>query len=162
MRLRCGDEVFEAAVREDKGALEVTVADRCFRLVPEPGAPGSFVARMAGRTHTLHFAREGASLHLFWDGVVYALAEEREGARPARRHDGFDLEAPMPGRVAAVRVAPGQRVSKGDELVVVEAMKMENALRAPRDGHVAAVHVKAGDMVAPGRALVELEAERTP
>jgi biotin carboxyl carrier protein len=40
---------------------------------------------------------------------------------------------------------------------VVEAMKMENALRAPADGVVRAVHVAAGDMVAPGRALVELE-----
>ncbi len=63
----------------------------------------------------------------------------------------------MPGRVAAVKVAPGQRVAKGDELLVVEAMKMENALRAPRDGVVRAVHVAAGDMVAPGRALVEVE-----
>jgi 3-methylcrotonyl-CoA carboxylase alpha subunit len=65
----------------------------------------------------------------------------------------------MPGRVAAVRAEPGQRVKKGEELLVVEAMKMENALRAPRDGVVRAVHVTAGEMVAPGRALVELETE---
>ena len=49
------------------------------------------------------------------------------------------------------------RVAKGDELLVVEAMKMETALRAPRDGVVRAVNVSAGDAVAPGRALVELE-----
>jgi 3-methylcrotonyl-CoA carboxylase alpha subunit len=162
MHLRCGEQVFETAVRETKSALEVTVAGRSFSLVPEPGPPGVFVARVSGRTHTLHFARDGANVHLFWDGVAYALAEEREGARPARRHDSGALEAPMPGRVAAVRVAAGERVRKGDELVVVEAMKMENALRAPRDGLVAAVHVKAGDMVTPGRALVELEAEVGP
>jgi 3-methylcrotonyl-CoA carboxylase alpha subunit len=159
MRLRCGDQLVEAAVRETDGALEVEVAGRSFRIVPEPGAPDSFVARVAGRTRTLHFARDGANVYLFWDGVAYSLTEEHEGARAARRQDGFFLEAPMPGRVVAVRVAPGERVRKGDELVVVEAMKMENALRAPRDGLVAAVHVKAGDMVAPGRALVELEAE---
>jgi biotin carboxyl carrier protein len=63
----------------------------------------------------------------------------------------------MPGRVAAVNVSVGQRVAKGEELLVVEAMKMENALRAPRDGVVRAVHVSAGDAVVPGRALVELE-----
>jgi 3-methylcrotonyl-CoA carboxylase alpha subunit len=50
-------------------------------------------------------------------------------------------------------------VRKGEELLVVEAMKMENALRAPRDGVVRAVHVGVGEMVAPGRALVELEDE---
>ena len=66
----------------------------------------------------------------------------------------------MPGRVTAVRVEAGQRVKRGEELLVVEAMKMENALRAPRDGVVRAVHVSPGDMVVPGRPLVELEAER--
>jgi 3-methylcrotonyl-CoA carboxylase alpha subunit len=65
----------------------------------------------------------------------------------------------MPGRVSAVKVAVGARVRKGEELLVVEAMKMENALRAPRDGVVRAVHVAVGEMVAPGRALVELEDE---
>jgi biotin carboxyl carrier protein len=63
----------------------------------------------------------------------------------------------MPGRVAAVRVTAGQRVAKGEELLVVEAMKMENALRAPRDGVVRAVLVSAGDAVTPGRPLVEIE-----
>ena len=53
-------------------------------------------------------------------------------ARPAHRHDPGALEAPMPGRVAAVNVSAGQRVAKGEELLVVEAMKMENALRAPQ------------------------------
>jgi geranyl-CoA carboxylase alpha subunit len=56
-----------------------------------------------------------------------------------------------------VNVSVGQRVVKGEELLVVEAMKMENALRAPRDGVVRAVNVSTGDTVAPGRALVELE-----
>ena len=69
------------------------------------------------------------------------------------------LEAPMPGRVTAVKAEPGQRVERGEELLVVEAMKMENALRAPRGGVVRAVHVTAGEMVAPGRPLVEIEAE---
>jgi biotin carboxyl carrier protein len=54
-------------------------------------------------------------------------------------------------------VKPGQRVARGDELVVVEAMKMENALRAPHDGTVRAVRVAVGETVAPGRALVELD-----
>ena len=65
----------------------------------------------------------------------------------------------MPGRVAAVKVAPGQRVARGEELLVVEAMKMENALRAPGAGVVRAVHAALGDMVAPGRPLVEIEVD---
>jgi biotin carboxyl carrier protein len=56
-----------------------------------------------------------------------------------------------------VKVQPGQAVARGEELLVVEAMKMENALRAPRAGVVRAVHVGVGEMVAPGRPLVEID-----
>ena len=48
-------------------------------------------------------------------------------------------------------------MTKGQELLVVEAMKMENALRAPRDGTVKSVSARPGDMVNPGVVLVELE-----
>ena len=63
----------------------------------------------------------------------------------------------MPGKVIAVKVAPGDTVGKGDELLVVEAMKMENAIRAPREGRVKSVSARVGDMVSPGVVLVELE-----
>jgi len=159
-RLRCGDELFDPAVRAKGDAFEVTLRGRtyCFLLAAEE--PGVFVLREAGRVARFHLARKGAAVSLFWEGHVYELTEEREGTHPARRHEGGALEAPMPGRVVAVRAEPGQHVKRGEELLVVEAMKMENALRAPRDGVVRAVHVSAGEMVAPGRALVELETER--
>jgi biotin carboxyl carrier protein len=157
MRLRCGDRSFDVEVRDARDGLEVRVEGHAFRFALDPLGPGVFVVREAARARTLHLARDGAAVHLSWDGVAYTLAEEREGAPPARRHDKGALEAPMPGRVVAVRVTAGQRVAKGQELLLVEAMKMENALCAPRDGVVRAVHVAAGDAVAPGRPLVEIE-----
>jgi len=157
MRLRCGDRAFDVEVRPGAGDVEVRVDGRALRFALDPAGPGVFVVRSGTRTSTLHLARDGPVVHLAWEGVAYAVEEERDGARPAHRHEPGALESPMPGRVAAVRVVPGQRVTRGEELVVVEAMKMENALRAPADGVVRAVHVSAGDAVAPGRALVELE-----
>jgi 3-methylcrotonyl-CoA carboxylase alpha subunit len=156
MRLRCGDQSFDLEVRPGASDVEVRVAGRALRFGLEPAGPGVFVVRTGTRSATLHLARDGAVVHLAWEGVSYAVVEEREGAVPARRHEPGALEAPMPGRVAAVRVAPGQRVARGEELLVVEAMKMENALRAPADGVVRAVHVSVGDAVAPGRPLVEI------
>jgi 3-methylcrotonyl-CoA carboxylase alpha subunit len=157
--LRCGGERWEPVVRRTGEAFEVELAGRVYRFDLLEEGPGVFVFRDDRRAVRFHVVRSGRTAHLSWDGTVWDLEEEREGARAARRQDSGALEAPMPGRVAAVRVAPGQRVKKGEELLVVEAMKMENALRAPRDGVVAAVHAAVDDTVAPGRPLVEMEAE---
>jgi 3-methylcrotonyl-CoA carboxylase alpha subunit len=158
MRLRCGEELFEPQLRAERDGVEVSLGGRSLAVALEPVAEGVFFVRHGDHARLLHVARERDRVHLFWDGVAYTLLEEREGARRAPRPDTGALEAPMPGRVSAVKTAPGRRVRKGEELVVVEAMKMENALRAPRDGTVRAVHAAVGDMVAPGRPLVELDA----
>jgi len=70
---------------------------------------------------------------------------------------GGRVEAPIPGKVVAVKVAEGDRVEPGQPLVVLEAMKMENELAAEREGVVSRVHVEAGMAVEAGMILVELE-----
>ena len=67
------------------------------------------------------------------------------------------LRSPMPGKVMAVTVRPGDSVSEGDEVCVVEAMKMEQSIRAPRDGIVKEIHVQPLDSVNANDPLVELE-----
>jgi len=67
------------------------------------------------------------------------------------------LRSPMPGRVISILVRPGDRVSEGDEVCVVEAMKMEQSIRATRDGVVKAVHVQPMDPVKANDPLIELE-----
>ena len=156
MRLLCGDERHEVVVRPGRDGLEVTVDGHAFRLRVLEVAPGTFVLEEGTRRETFHCVRDGDDLHLFWRGVVHRLSEEREGARVAHRPAASGLVAPMPGRVTVVRATPGQAVRKGEELLVIEAMKMENALRAPRDGVVKSVAAKPGDMVSPGVVLVEL------
>ena len=64
----------------------------------------------------------------------------------------------MPGRVVLVRAKAGDTVAAGQELLVLEAMKMELALKAPRDGVVAEVRAAAGDFVEADAVLVVLEA----
>uniref|UniRef100_A0A8B9GHU9 Propionyl-CoA carboxylase alpha chain, mitochondrial n=1 Tax=Amazona collaria TaxID=241587 RepID=A0A8B9GHU9_9PSIT len=67
------------------------------------------------------------------------------------------LRSPMPGAVVAVSVKPGDTVSEGQEICVIEAMKMQNSMTAAKTGKVKAVHCKAGDTVGEGDLLVELE-----
>ncbi|HKD81327.1 MAG TPA: biotin carboxylase N-terminal domain-containing protein [Candidatus Angelobacter sp.] len=64
--------------------------------------------------------------------------------------------SPMPGQVLRVVISPGQRVTPGDPLVVLEAMKMEQTIRATMNGVVGAILVKPGEIVAPGQMLVEI------
>ncbi|WP_328799177.1 acetyl-CoA carboxylase biotin carboxyl carrier protein subunit, partial [Sandarakinorhabdus rubra] len=84
----------------------------------------------------------------------------RLATRPPRTADagGGDgrINAPMPGRVLAVDVIPGQAVAEGDRLLVLEAMKMEHRLTARGGGTITAVHVAVGDQVADGMTLVEI------
>jgi len=68
-----------------------------------------------------------------------------------------DIKAPMPGLILDVPVKAGDVVKEGDYLLVLEAMKMENALTAPRDGVVKAVAVAKGDTVDKGQLLIEME-----
>jgi pyruvate carboxylase len=67
------------------------------------------------------------------------------------------IGAPMPGVIASVVVAPGQKVSAGDLILTIEAMKMETGLHADRDAVVAAVHVGPGAQVDAKDLLVELD-----
>jgi 3-methylcrotonyl-CoA carboxylase alpha subunit len=67
---------------------------------------------------------------------------------------GDRVVAPMPGRVVSVAVASGQRVERGEVLLVLEAMKVQIRLPAPKDGVLGAVNVAAGDLVDDGADLI--------
>jgi 3-methylcrotonyl-CoA carboxylase alpha subunit len=101
-------------------------------------------------------ARDGDVAWVWFRGETYRLSPVRSRRAARGGEQTPSLEAPMPGRIAAVRVASGVSVSKGDVLVVVEAMKMEHAVRAPKDGVVERVLVTEGRMVGLGDVLVEM------
>jgi biotin carboxyl carrier protein len=74
-----------------------------------------------------------------------------------RRRGPVTLRAPMPGLVVRILVEPGQEVSAGAGLVVLEAMKMENELKAPAAATVGAVRAQPGEAVEKGQVLVEFQ-----
>lgn len=78
-------------------------------------------------------------------------------AQPAAPVSGNAIKTPLPGVIIDVKVSVGDTVKKGDTVVVLEAMKMENNINADRDGKVTAIQVAKGDTVADGAVLVVLE-----
>ena len=111
---------------------------------------------VSGNSRQLAFAaRRGHETWVFIDGrveVVHAAA----GRRAARVHDDGGLMAPMPATVVRIDAAAGTRVSAGDVVITLEAMKMELPLRAAGDGVVKAVHCREGELVQADTVLVEL------
>ncbi len=67
------------------------------------------------------------------------------------------VKSPMPGTILSVEVKNGDKVSKGQVLLILEAMKMENEIVSPKDGIVANVHVKKGENVESGSHLVDIK-----
>lgn len=80
---------------------------------------------------------------------------ERLGLGDATARKVNELKAPMPGLIVDVRVAPGQAVQKGDPLLVLEAMKMENILKAPADGTIESIKVALRANVTKGQVLIQ-------
>ena len=87
----------------------------------------------------------------------YDLLLEKMGIAGGASSKATKLKAPMPGKVLEVMVQPGQIVAKGEGLLILEAMKMENMLKAEQEGTVKSVNVLVGDAVEKNNALIEFE-----
>ena len=97
-------------------------------------------------------------------GNLYNLRVEDEREKRLRAAAGgvttatgeFTLKAPMPGLIVTVPVTEGQSVQKGDNLIILESMKMQNELKAPREGTITRIKIKAGDSVEQNQILLVL------
>ena len=85
-----------------------------------------------------------------------AKAAPAPKAAPKTVGAGEKVAAPMPGTIVSVNVSDGQAVKKGDVLVVLEAMKMENEIKAPKDGTITGISVNKGESVDTGATLVTI------
>jgi biotin carboxyl carrier protein len=143
MRVKIGDQTFEVEI-EDIQARPViaTIDGESFEVWPEeaqqvvaaPARPAPVAARPAAAP----------------------VAPAPRAAVPAPAGAGGKaITAPIPGKIIAVSVHPGDSVTVGQELLVLEAMKMKNAIRATRAGTIGTILVAVGDSVRHGQALVE-------
>ena len=97
-------------------------------------------------------------------GTLYNVRVEDERERRLRQalgegvaqHGEFHLKAPMPGLVVTVPVEDGQEVAKGEVLLILESMKMQNELTSPRDGKISRVRVESGDSVERNQTLLSV------
>ena len=113
-----------------------------------------------GKRVTAHVSADNSRRWVSVDGQTVVLTRS-SGARTgghAGHHAAGELTAPMPGQVRAVNVGEGDAVTKGQTLLVLEAMKMEIRILAPHDGVVTTLVVKQGQTVEREQVLIEIEA----
>ena len=87
---------------------------------------------------------------------VAAAPAPAPAAAPEGAQGSVTVNAQMPGKILGVKASVGQAVKKGDVVVVLEAMKMENDIVAPQDGTIASINVAVGDSVDSGAVLATL------
>ncbi len=151
-------------VRPEEGGYQVTgaVEDCVVQGDWRPGDP-LFRGRIDGRDLCVQVERRGSGFLLRHGGAEIAVQvlRPRVAELAARMPEKIPpdlsrfLLSPMPGLLAKLAVETGQEVEAGEELAVVEAMKMENILRAERDGTVVKLHAKAGDSLAVDQIILE-------
>jgi len=159
LQFREGRRQITVRAMADGGSYMLGLPDRRVRIEGDVAADGAVAALIDGRRVRGRVVAVGAERHVLIDGRDRTLAlDDADAASRAGEAAGGHLTAPLPATVTAVHVEPGKTVSRGDPLVVLEAMKMEHVVIAPEDGTVAAVHCRAGDQVEEGAELVRLEA----
>lgn len=85
-----------------------------------------------------------------------AQAPKAEAPKASGTAGSVKVNAPMPGKIVAVKANPGDKVSRGQVILVLEAMKMENDIVAPQDGTVASINVAVGSSVESGETIATL------
>ncbi len=155
-----GDKTFTIEINDDRHIvvdgktyevdLEAMSSESLYSLLLDSHSFESFVDE----------AEEGWRVLLRGDLYDVTVVDER-AARLAKSAGGvaaqsgdYHLKAPMPGVIVSVPVSEGQTAKKGDILVVLESMKMQNELKSPREGMVARIKVKSGDNVEQSQVLV--------
>jgi 3-methylcrotonyl-CoA carboxylase alpha subunit len=116
---------------------------------------GQAIRVEGGSRGRVWMAAAGDARWVYYDGRVYQLEVLREGGRRRAPQPG-SLAAPMPATVRQIRVSVGDQVSRGETLLVLEAMKMELAVKADAGGVVSEILCREGELVQPGRPLIRL------
>jgi biotin carboxyl carrier protein len=133
------------------------VSERAGDTTVTPLGAGRFLLSRDGQQRVAYATQAGGATWVFLDGEIATIGPALTRARTTAADEQVSLAAPMPATVVAVAVRPGQKVSAGDVLIRLEAMKMELPVRSPRDATVVAIKCREGELVQPGVPLLELD-----
>ena len=117
-----------------------------------------------GKSHESYIYQEEENWQVLLHGRLYPVTVEDEREKRLRAAAGggvaetgeFHLRAPMPGLVVSIPVTEGQEIKRGQVILILESMKMQNELKSPRDGTIGRIRVKPGESVEQKQTLLSV------
>ena len=161
-----GDREEDLLLKQDEGQISAEIGGRVYTLQAREIQADSYLFFLNTDVHECRVSERAGSKNTF-EVTIHGRSHEvtivdpkrlRSGHNSDRHHHGVtEILAPMPGKVVRVQTEAGVKVEKGEGVVVVEAMKMQNEMKSPRAGVVVSIKVKPGDTVNSGDVLAVIE-----
>mgnify|MGYP001205391697 CR=1 FL=1 len=166
LQAEIGDDKSELEITRRDGKLFARVDDRTYELEASEPEPNVFLLKNGGKivevyvspqpTPTGH-TKVTVGTNEFDVRLIDPKRLRSSGADHSIQDGAAEIKTAMPGKVVRILVTVGDTVTKGDGVIVVEAMKMQNEMKSPKDGVVKEIRVAENDTVSAGDVLVVIE-----
>jgi len=154
------DLTYEVDIKREGNRISATVDGRQYELEASEPESGVYLLKHENRVFEVYVSPDGM-VNIGGHQLEVKISDPKRlrGVRGDAEHgDGTaEIKTAMPGKIVRILVAEGNEVEKGDGVIVVEAMKMQNEMKAPKAGIVKQINVKEGDTVNAGDILTIIE-----
>lgn len=155
-----GEEKHEIQVKRDGGRVTADVDGRSYELEASEPEKGVYLFKHENRVHELYVAPDGsvtANGHQFEVSISDPKRLSHKGAAGDHGDGMAEIKTAMPGKIVRILLSEGDAVEKGDGVIVVEAMKMQNEMKSPKAGTIKELRFEEGATVNAGDILVVIE-----
>ena len=164
LQARIDDTDYEFEIRESDGKLSANINGREYELESSEPEPNVFLFKESGKVYQAFVSPSSGSalqVRVGTNEFEVELTDPKKlrgaGASSANTDGLAEIKTAMPGKVVRILKAKGETVTKGEGVIVVEAMKMQNEMRSPKDGTVTSLRVTEGQTVGAGDVLLVIE-----
>jgi len=154
---------YHISIQQKNQHYNIKIDDQLLELDAIRVTPNCIMLSSERGTHRIYLASTREKTYVHFNGQQYVVEHPEEQVQTTVRHDtdlvsrDSGICAPMPGKILKILVEQNQQVELKQNLVIVEAMKMEHNIRSPRNGIVKKIYFKEGDLVDAGQEILELE-----
>lgn len=154
------DQKHEITLKREAGKVFAEIDGRSYELEASEPEPNVYLLKHDNRIHQIYVAPNNTvavSSHQFEINLIDPKRLRGAGAADGSADGVSEIKTAMPGKVVRVLVEQGAEVQKGDGVIVVEAMKMQNEMKAPKDGIIKEIRFPEGATVNAGEVLAIIE-----